>query len=125
MSVARKKEEIMAYEKMLIIKSKGRMLFLDWNDIYLITAESNYVRIYCKNKIYRVRETLLEISRRLENPPFIRISRSSIVNSRYIRELRSRHSLSTEVLMENNQICYWSRSYRFELDSLIGRLSAV
>lgn len=115
----------MGVEKMLIVKTKRRILFLEWDDISLICAESNYVRIYCGAEFYRVRETLMEISRRLANPPFIRISRSTIVNIRYVRELRSRHALSAEVIMDNNQVCHWSRSYRSELDTLIDRLSAV
>lgn len=115
----------MENRNVLVIKSKGRMLFLDWNRIYMITADSNYVRIHCKSEIHRIRETLLEIGKRLSNPPFLRISRSTIINIHNIRELRNRHSLSAEVIMGNNAICYWSRSYRSDLDAMIGYLSAV
>ncbi len=113
----------MENSKTMIIKAKGRILFLEWNRIYLINSESNYVRIYCKSNSYRIRETLQNIAARLDGHMFMRISRSTIVNIQYIRELRSRHSLSAEVIMANNQICYWSRSYRSRLDALIDRQS--
>lgn len=109
----------------LIIRSKGKVLFLDWSKISLITSESNYVLIHCKSEVHRVRETLQDIGKRLGNPPFIRISRSAIVNIHYVKELHSRRSLSAEVVLTNNKICYWSRSYRSALEALIGRQFAV
>ncbi len=109
----------------LIIKTEGRFLFLDWNKIDYISAESNYVRIHSGEKSYLVRETLRDICNRLANPPFMRISRSTIINVNCIKELRNRRSLSIEVVMNNNRICYWSRSYRPNLDNLLERMSVV
>lgn len=106
----------------LIVKNSGRFLFLDWNRIDFIQAEGNYVRIHCADHTtHLIRETLGDISNRLGNPPFVRISRSTIINIHCIRELRNRRSQSIEVLLTNNKTCYWSRSYKPSLNALLGR----
>lgn len=109
----------------LIIKTEGRFLFLDWNEIDSVSAENNCVRVCCSQRSYLVRETVKNICKRLPSPPFIRISRSTVINTDWIRELRNRRSLSIEVVMNNNRICYWSRSYRPSLNHLLERMSVV
>ncbi len=113
----------MTNKDILIVKSSGRFLFLDWKKIAFISAEGNYVRIHYGDSNYLIRETLRDISARLANPPFVRISRSAVINIECIRELRNRHSQSAEVILTNNQVCYWSRSYRNELDTLLEQMT--
>lgn len=115
----------MEKKNVLLVKTKGRLLFLEWGKIFLVAAQGNYVNVHYGSKVYHIRETLLEISRRLGSPPFIRISRSTIINVHYIREMRNRHSLSAEVILTNNTKCTWSRSYKPQLNTLMEFMSAV
>lgn len=113
----------MEQEHYFIVKTARRLLVLDWHKIDYITAEGNYIRIHCGQQTHLIRESLRNVAKRLKNPPFIRISRSTIVNSHCIREIRNRRATSLEVTLTDNQVCYWSQSYRPTLNALLESMS--
>lgn len=72
----------------LLVKTGGRILFLRFEEIEWIAAEDNYSRIYAGETGYLTRETLGRLEIKLPPEQFVRIHRSTIVNRKYVRELR-------------------------------------
>ncbi len=105
----------------IVVKCSRRYLFLEMVYIDMVQAEGNYVRLFYRNESYLVREKLSEIENRLQNPCFVRVSRSVIVNIRAIRELQHRRPFNIELTLHNNQRCVMTRNYRCNLAAILGR----
>jgi two-component system LytT family response regulator len=55
--------------------------------IELVEASRNYVRITVGRQTYHARSTLQHAERALAHEPIMRISRSSLVNTKHVREV--------------------------------------
>lgn len=64
----------------LFIKSNGRLINLNFDDILYIEALSDYVTFCTKEKKYIVHSTMKDLETKLPNAKFLRVHRSFIVN---------------------------------------------
>jgi two-component system, LytTR family, response regulator len=103
----------------LVIKAKGRVIFLDLNEIDWVEAAANYVRLNVGKESYLLRETISRTSERLNPNEFIRIHRSTIVNVRKIKELIPVNSGEYVVVLKNGKELSCSRGYRAQLQQVI------
>jgi two-component system LytT family response regulator len=71
----------------LAVRSEGRIVFVDVDEIDWIAAAANYVQINAGRESYIMREGIGRLSERLDRQRFLRIHRSIIANVRKIREL--------------------------------------
>jgi two-component system, LytTR family, response regulator len=76
------------HPKRLVVKSSGRVYFLKIDEIDWIEAEGNYVRLHVGANSHLLRETMKGMEAALDPDRFIRIHRSTIVNTERIRELQ-------------------------------------
>ena len=102
-----------------VIRSGGRVIFLDVEDIDWIEAESNYVRFHAGKESYLLREGIGHVSERLDPHQFVRIHRSIIVNVQRIKELQPCNSGEYIVVLRDHQELSCSRGYRLGLQQLI------
>lgn len=107
----------------LIIKAKGRVIFLDMDEIDWVEAAANYVRLNVGKEAYLLRETISRTSERLNPDHFIRIHRSTIVNVKKIKELIPVNSGEYIVVLKNGKELSCSRGYRGFLQSVIEKNS--
>jgi len=107
----------------LVIKAKGRVIFLDLEEIDWVEAAANYVRLNVGKESYLLRETISRTSERLDPNQFIRIHRSTIVNVRKIKELIPVNSGEYIVVLRNGKELSCSRGYRALLQKVIERHS--
>jgi two-component system LytT family response regulator len=107
----------------LVIKAKGRVIFLDLAEIDWVEAAANYVRLNVGKESYLLRETISRTSERLNPGEFIRIHRSTIVNVRKIKELIPVNSGEYIVVLKNGKELSCSRGYRALLQHVIEELS--
>jgi len=110
-------------ESRLVIKAKGRVIFLDTDEIDWVEAAANYVRLNVGKESYLLRETISRTSERLNPNQFIRIHRSTIVNVRKIKELIPVNSGEYVVVLKNSKELSCSRGYRVHLQQVIERHS--
>jgi two-component system LytT family response regulator len=75
-------------QERLILKTSGRVTFLKVDEIDWIEAEGNYVRLHVGATSHLLRETMKGIEAKLDPDRFIRIHRSTIVNTDRIKELQ-------------------------------------
>ena len=71
----------------IVLKSAGRVSFLKTDELDWVAAEGNYVRLHVGPHSYLLRETMKGIESKLDPDRFIRIHRSTIVNTDRIKEL--------------------------------------
>lgn len=106
-------------ESRLIIKAKGRIVFLTLDEIDWIEASANYVRLHVGKESHLLRDSIGGISARLNPSLFARIHRSTIVNVRKIKELIPVNSGEYVVVLKNGKELSCSRGYRAALRGMI------
>jgi two-component system, LytTR family, response regulator len=108
------------WARRLAIKLNGRVLLIDVNDIDRIEASGNYVEIRIGAQKHLLRETLTNLTSRLDPACFARISRSSAVNIERVRELQSMFNGDFVVVLRDGTEVAGTRRYREQLDRLLG-----
>src|SRR6202790_3731213 len=112
-------------EGRLVIRAKGRVVFLNLSEIDWIEASANYVRLNAGKESHLFRETIGRVSERLNPSHFVRVHRSTIVNVRKIKELIPVNSGEYIVVLKNGKELSCSRSYRAALGSMIAKHSSL
>jgi two-component system LytT family response regulator len=107
----------------VVIRTKGKLQFIDYDEIYWIEAAANYVRLHTETESYLVRTTIGAVERRIGSQRFLRIHRSLIVNFQHVRELEPCNSNEYIVTLTNGKSLSLSRSHRSQIDQLLRRLA--
>jgi two-component system, LytTR family, response regulator len=108
------------YIERLVVKTAGRVFFLDVSDIDCIEAEGNYVRVHNGPKSYLLRETISGLETQLDPKKFLRIHRSAIVRLDKIKELQPWFHGEYHVILEGGKQLTLSRNYRANLQEAVG-----
>jgi two-component system LytT family response regulator len=103
----------------LVIKSAGRVVFLNVEEIDWIEAAANYVRIHTGKESHLMRESIGRMAERLDSSRFVRVHRSVIVNVSKIRELQACNSGEHILILRNGKQLPCSRGYRSALEPFI------
>lgn len=116
-ALARAKEKIAHHAphrqmpRRLVIKSQGRLLFIDVPDIDWVEAASYYACLHVGRETHVIRRTLSELERDLGDT-FIRIHRSTIVNLKRVGGLELQSSGEYAVVLRTGVQLPLSRRYR-------------
>jgi two-component system LytT family response regulator len=113
------KQPVPEFDGRLVIKTKGRIVFLNLDEIDWVEAAANYVRLNVGKESYLFRETISRTSERLNPNHFIRIHRSMIVNVRKIKELIPVNSGEYIVVLRSGKELSCSRGYRANVQHMI------
>ncbi len=117
------KRPVPKFDERLTIRTNGRVVFLNLEEIHWIEAAANYVRLNTAKDSYLFRETISRVSERLNPARFVRIHRSMIVNISKIKELIPVNSGEYVVVLHSGKELSCSRGYRANLQQLIGKNS--
>jgi two-component system LytT family response regulator len=96
----------------IAIKTSGRVIFLDVRQIDWIEAEGVYVNLHVGPKVYLYRATVGHFQERLDPKQFVRVHRSTIVNTNSILELRPRSHGDYSVVLKDQKELIMSRGCR-------------
>jgi two-component system LytT family response regulator len=100
----------------LVLKSSGRVIFLDVADIDWIEGAGVYVNLHVGSRSYLHRSTIGQLQERLDPNRFVRLHRSTIVNTSRIVELQQRTHGNYAVIIKGGRELSLSRLYRSELE---------
>ena len=106
-------------DRRLIVKTAGRVVLVDMDEIDWIEAAGNYVELKTSGGSYMLREGVGHLSERLDPEQFVRIHRSIIVNVRRIKELLPCNRGEYMVVLKDGKQLSCSRSYRGRLQQAI------
>lgn len=101
----------------IAVKADGRVIFVKAGDIDWVEAADNYVSLHVGKESHLLRETMSSIEARLPKQ-FLRISRSTIVNSERIKELQPLFHGEYAVILRDGTKLTLSRSHRDKLQQL-------
>jgi two-component system LytT family response regulator len=104
----------------LVIKSAGRIYFLNVEEIDWMEAAGNYVRLHVGRDSHLLRETVNSLESKLDPDKFLRIRRSTIVNIKRIKELHPMFNGEYAILLKTGTELISSRRYRKNLNAILG-----
>ncbi len=100
------------------VRDRDRYVLVRASDIDWVEAAANYVRLNTRGRGFMLRMTLAEMERRLDPAEFIRIHRSTIVNTSRIKEIRPDAHGDYDIVLADGRTLKMSRSYR---ERVLGR----
>lgn len=106
------------YTERLVIKSAGRIFFLDVAEIAWIEAADNYVRLHAGRESHLLRETMTSLEKRLDPDQFVRVHRSRIINIRQLKELQPLFRGEYDIMLRDGTRLESGRGYREKLQKL-------
>jgi two-component system LytT family response regulator len=106
----------------LIVKEGGKVHFVPIPNIIWLEAYDYYVKIHVKDKYYLVRESLKKLSEKLPASTFIRIHKSTIVNTNHILSISNVEHGEFQILLSNQVKTKIGRSYKENVKSIIDHL---
>jgi two-component system LytT family response regulator len=109
------------YLDRIAIRSGRRIVFRAADDIEWIEADSNHVKLYAGKEIHHIRASLSELEARLDPQKFVRVHRSAVVSTSFIRELRSTDSGDQRVILRDGVSLKLGRTYREHFWEVVGR----
>jgi two-component system LytT family response regulator len=102
----------------IAIKAKGRILFIDPNDVVAVEAEGNYVLLQRQSDSYLLRESISVMAEKLKSYGFIRIHRSVLVNSLFVEQIESWLTGEYGLRIKGGKEYTVTRTYKKNLKSL-------
>jgi two-component system LytT family response regulator len=111
------------YLKRLVVKTNGRVFFLDMDEIDWLEAEGNYVNVHMGTKTHLIRETIGGLEAQLDPKKFLRIHGSAIVRVDCIKELHPWFHGEYRVILHNGIQLTLSRTHRENLQEALGKFS--
>ena len=103
----------------LVIRTAGRVVFLEFDEVDWIEAAANYVKLHVGKESFLLREGIGHVSAKLDPEQFVRIHRSYIVNVSRIRELQPCDSGEFIAVLRDGKELSCSRGCRPQLLKLI------
>jgi len=102
-----------------VLRSVGRVLLIDVDDVDWIEAAGNYVRLHHGGESHLLRETMSSLEQRLDPLRFVRIHRSSFVNLDRVRELRHVLHGDYAVVLRDGTRLTLSRGFREHFEQVL------
>jgi len=94
----------------IAVKDKSNIHLISVDDIYFLEAQDDYVSIQTKDKAYLKNARLKFYEQNLDSKKFIRVHRSYIVNTAYIKKLENYSKDSFLLILQNEQRINVSRT---------------
>lgn len=108
-----------SYVDRLIVQSGTGDTVLRLEQIDYLEAARNYIAVHAGGREYIVRDTMVNVSRKLSGGSFARTHRSFIVNIDKVKEIRA-HDSGQRIILTSGEDVPLSRSYRDEFTRKIG-----
>ena len=105
----------------LVIRSNGKIILLQSQQIERIEADDYYIKIHLGNVQYMIRESLKKIHERLP-ASFLRIHKSTLVNTNFIKHLEHLQNAEYMLSLESGVTVKVSRTYKNDLDRFLENL---
>lgn len=105
--------------KLTVIKD-AETFILDISEIAYIESVDRKTFVYTDKDCYETKLKLYETEERLCGAGFLRISKSCLVNLRYIRSLRSELDRRLRLTLENGEQIIVSRQYSDDIKTRLG-----
>lgn len=100
------------FRKSFEIKEKGREISVRTDEIFLLEANGNYIELQTEEKKYLHRSTMNALESELDPKEFIRVHRSHMINTRYIKSCSYMTNNEYKFRLKNGQEIISGRGYK-------------
>lgn len=97
--------------KELILEQGKENILVSTAEIILITSASPYIAIHTEKRKYLHTSTLRNITLQLDPDIFVRVHKTTIINSHFVLSYRSRLNGDYDIVLKNQQEIRLSRNY--------------
>jgi len=108
--------EAPTYLERIMLKSEGRTVFLSVDDIKWIEAAGVYVELHVGRKTFLYRSSMTQMAERLDPRRFVRIHRSTLVNTASIRKVQPRSHGDYTIVLDDGTEVVMGRAHRENLE---------
>jgi DNA-binding LytR/AlgR family response regulator len=108
-------EGLLAKRTRIAIKAKGRILFIDPDEIAAVEARGNYILVERLSGSELLRESMSTVEAKLRAYGFVRIHRSVIVNASFVEEILTLGTGDNVVRIKGGKEFTVSRTYKKNL----------
>jgi two-component system LytT family response regulator len=98
-----------------------KIKFIALAKIRYITAQGDYVLVNTVDEQFAMRERIKNIEEKLAGGPFVRIHRSALLNTGFIKEMKPRLHGDYEFTMQDGAVFNSSASYRDLVQAMTGK----
>ena len=110
---------------MMDISFIGRMdeksVNISFSDIYYIENVDRKLFIYTESEVYRLDGSMADVERRIYDSSLVRISRTCIMNTDYLRQIQQIRNSHLEAVMDNGEKLIVSRKYLQDIKRIFKR----
>jgi two-component system LytT family response regulator len=106
------------YLKRLAVRSAGKTVFVEVEDVDWMEAAENYVQLHCGRANHLLHVPMNTLEKSLDPEIFLRVHRSTIVNTRRIKELQPGVHAEYVILLQNGTRLRSGRTYHDKLSAL-------
>lgn len=99
-------------------KTEDREVSISISDIYYIENVERKLFLYTKDEVFRLDGTMPEIESRIYDTGLVRISRTCIMNTDYLKEIKQIRNSHLEAVMENDEKLIVSRKYLADIKKM-------
>lgn len=103
----------------IVIKTSDKIYFIKTSEIEWLEASGNYVKFFANGSSHLTRDTMNAMEKKLNPENFVRIHRSVIINSDFIKELKPWFNGEYEVYMKNKTKFVSGRTYKDNIEKLL------
>lgn len=106
-------------ETPFVLKVDGEHHFVNQADIRWIEAQGDYIRVHTTQRNLLTRMTLTHALEQLSAARFVRIHKSCVVNTAYVRRLKPTTAWGRPLELDDGTTLNISRSYRHAVEQLL------
>lgn len=104
----------------ITVKSVGKIELIPYAEIYCLKASSNYIEIHLQDRSVLHRDSLINLEAQLASFNFLRVHRSSIINLKRIKQIKSSQGRYNSIVLANDLSVKLSGAYRHQLFKYLG-----
>ncbi|MFY8001525.1 MAG: LytR/AlgR family response regulator transcription factor [Candidatus Kapaibacteriota bacterium] len=116
-------QRALKYPVRYAFKTRGRIYFVDVEDVDWIEADRNYALFHVSGLTHVLRTAFGELAEQLDPVRFLRIHRSAIVRKSGIQEIRKRSERSYQIVLRNGKELDIGVGYRDSVFAALGLVS--
>jgi two-component system LytT family response regulator len=98
------------------IKDRGREISVNLYDVYYIEADGNYLKLQLEKERFLLRSTMQQMTETLDHSCFLRVHRSVIINTNYLKVKSYKGNNEYVFKMRSGEEFISGRSFKEEID---------
>lgn len=102
-------------------KMDDKVLQIGLDDIYYFETVERKIFIYTKKEVFQLQGTLMDIERLMSDSGLVRVSRTCIINTDHLQEIRQLKNSRLEATMDNDEKIIVSRKYLRDIKNMFRR----